>query len=1087
MGNKFQLKRTSVSGRTPNTTNSANTSYIDAGELAINLADGRMFSSNGSVIMEFGAGTPIYDENGALITTSFVSLVHPTAIGSHLIPNANITYDLGTANNRWRDLYLSNNTLHLGELRLSANATSLTITDAANVTSVVGTGGNASTVGGNSALDLRTYSDTVAGTAYTNAVAQATSLAGTAYSNAVSTAAADATTKAATAFSNATSTAAADATTKAATAYSNAVSIAATDASTKAATAYSNAVSAAATDASTKAATAYSNAVSTILAGSTFTGAVTMQANLTANNVRLYGDMQIDGNLTVSGTSVTLNVSSLAVEDNMIYLNNGSQVSNPDLGFAGNYNDGTYKHAGLFRDATDGRWKFFHEYTPEPDASAYIDTANASFALANVQAHTFIGAGNLTSLAVSGTTASGNTTITGFANVTSTLQVAGTVAGGNTTITGFANVSGNISANNFLPTGTSPITTGVSFGVYASGAFLNSPTATYGYLATNGGGVLRWGSTGVDVTGTLTAGNTTITGFANVTSTLQVGTNTSTFGTAMYVVANGDVGIGTATPSSRLHVLGSGDPTVDTVGLRAGLANHTPATSTKQYGIYVEQRGGRYAPQTGVYIDTRVGQQLFGGPYFGLEAYSQSSGQAYQVATGVYGQAENTLANYGCQGIGVKGVGISASGGGTELSIGQGSWGGHFTAYGKGHAIGVYADAYLQASPIAGAVATPLMVATNGTELMRVSSNGNVGVGTTTPGRQLDVLGAGNNFIRILGAAGSTRGGLIVGNNDGGSKEYGSFYFDNSNNNVYLLHQYTGGGLVLGANTTAHAFIAASGNFGVGTTSPQQKFVVSNGGALGTEFEPSSGIIQSYNRSTGAYGTMRLDANVFRVYTGNTTTIAERLTVLETGLVGIGNTSPSYKLDVTGQTRIGRDVSQSAPSSTDILSTAHVMLGGQGGNYLTIGQFGSANGFAQWIQSSYINPTIATYNMILNPLGGNVGIGNSSPSSKLHVQGDAYVSGTITEASSIEIKENVVPIEDALSVVQALQGVIYDRKDGSSKNEPGLIAEDTDKWLSSVVTYDADGNPSGIKYTKIVPYLIESIKQLKSQIDQLSK
>ncbi len=55
MANKFQVKRTSVSGRTPNTTSSGNTHYIDTGELALNLTDGKMFSSNGSAYFEVGA------------------------------------------------------------------------------------------------------------------------------------------------------------------------------------------------------------------------------------------------------------------------------------------------------------------------------------------------------------------------------------------------------------------------------------------------------------------------------------------------------------------------------------------------------------------------------------------------------------------------------------------------------------------------------------------------------------------------------------------------------------------------------------------------------------------------------------------------------------------------------------------------------------------------------------------------------------------------------------------------------------------------------------------------------------------------
>jgi hypothetical protein len=65
--------------------------------------------------------------------------------------------------------------------------------------------------------------------------------------------------------------------------------------------------------------------------------------------------------------------------------------ANPDLGFAAGYNDGSYAHAGLFRDATDNTWKFFKGYTPEPDASPFIDTSHASFALADLAANDITG------------------------------------------------------------------------------------------------------------------------------------------------------------------------------------------------------------------------------------------------------------------------------------------------------------------------------------------------------------------------------------------------------------------------------------------------------------------------------------------------------------------------------------------------------------------------------------------------------------------------------------------------------------------------------------------------------------------------
>ena len=92
---------------------------------------------------------------------------------------------------------------------------------------------------------------------------------------------------------------------------------------------------------------------------------------------------------------------------------------------------------------------------------------------------------------------------------------------------------------------------------------------------------------------------------------------------------------------------------------------------------------------------------------------------------------------------------------------------------------------------------------------------------------------------------------------------------------------------------------------------------------------------------------------------------------------------------------------------------------------------------------------------------------------------------TITETSSITLKENINPIENALTAVLALQAYTYDRKDGSIKNEAGLIAEEVFKIIPNLVQLDKDGKPEGIKYTKMTAYLIESIKALKEEINLL--
>ena len=86
---------------------------------------------------------------------------------------------------------------------------------------------------------------------------------------------------------------------------------------------------------------------------------------------------------------------------------------------------------------------------------------------------------------------------------------------------------------------------------------------------------------------------------------------------------------------------------------------------------------------------------------------------------------------------------------------------------------------------------------------------------------------------------------------------------------------------------------------------------------------------------------------------------------------------------------------------------------------------------------------------------------------------------SITETSSIAYKENINPITDALSAIQQLSGVVYDRKDGSSTNEAGLIKEEVEKVLPNLVKGD------GVHYTKLTAYLIEAVKELSAEVNRL--
>jgi hypothetical protein len=117
------------------------------------------------------------------------------------------------------------------------------------------------------------------------------------------------------------------------------------------------------------------------------TGVISIGQNVSTGADVTFNRVTILSNLSVYGNVTTFASNNLSVSDNMIYLNSNSLNSNPDLGFAGNYNDGIYRHTGFFRDATDGTWKVFDNYTPEPDANIFIDTAHVSFRLANFAAN----------------------------------------------------------------------------------------------------------------------------------------------------------------------------------------------------------------------------------------------------------------------------------------------------------------------------------------------------------------------------------------------------------------------------------------------------------------------------------------------------------------------------------------------------------------------------------------------------------------------------------------------------------------------------------------------------------------------------
>jgi hypothetical protein len=145
--------------------------------------------------------------------------------------------------------------------------------------------------------------------------------------------------------------------------------------------------------------------------------------NYFAGPVTINSSLLVTGNVTFSGNVTTVSANNLAIKDNMIYLNSESNVANPDLGFAGKYNDGIARNAGFFRDASDGYWKVFDQYLPQTDLSPYIDTSNSSFRIADFQANN-VSFGNIT-----GSSVSASSLITSAASSTDAVRITQTGSG----------------------------------------------------------------------------------------------------------------------------------------------------------------------------------------------------------------------------------------------------------------------------------------------------------------------------------------------------------------------------------------------------------------------------------------------------------------------------------------------------------------------------------------------------------------------------------------------------------------------------------------------------------------------------------